>query len=87
MSWGGIGGLHGQAAVDEGTELTELVNELEKLGVVTDGKVEWDPQEGSHSVQLTTARMGIPLYFNAEEFRAFARGVAVMERHVSGEKA
>lgn len=84
MSWG-IGGLHGKAAEEEGAELTKLLDGWERLGPVRRGTVEWDPKEGTHSVQLTTV-MGDEQCFTADEFRAWSKGAAVVTRWLSGEK-
>jgi hypothetical protein len=85
MSWGGPGGLTGEAAEQEGKELQGYLDGWIERGVFRTGKIVWDPQEGKHWVEVNTAN-GHDRGWSADEFRGYIQGIADMSLYASREK-
>lgn len=74
MTWGGIGGLTGEAAVREGEVLQSLLDAGKAWGVFQETELTWDPREGEYWVRIVLAT-GQTVDFGAVEFRAYVQGV------------
>jgi hypothetical protein len=80
VSWGGPGGLTGEAAVQEGQELQRYLDGWIEQGVILEGKIIWDPQEGAHWVELSLAT-GHSRGWSAEQFRGYIQGLKDATRY------
>lgn len=68
------GGLTGEAAVAEGRELQELLNDWVVSGIIKGGEVIWDPPEGQYWVRVIPYGDGAQEY-TADQFRAYVQGL------------
>lgn len=80
MSWGGPGGLTGEAAEREERALREYLEVGISRGVFETGTIDWDPQEGQFWVTINTAT-GYKHVWSPTEFRAYVQGITDMTDH------